>query len=98
MLDNVNDGIKSVERNFFYEFRRDRLQKDNVDVVSCLFGVWDKRKGEWTEREVYWDVEKPLPLFSNGDLVRYITQGNVIVQYEIVQKGALEFNEVEIEE
>ena len=98
MLDNINEGLKSTERNFFYEFKRKTLQKDNVDVVACLFGVWNPKKAEWTEREVYWDVEKPLPNFENGDLIRYVTQGNVIIEYEIIQRGALEFSEAEIEE
>lgn len=93
MLDNVNEGMKTSERNFFYEYRKPTLQKDNVDVVTCLFGVWSNRKQQWTEREVYYDAEKELPPFENGDLVRYVTQGNVMVQYEILQKGALEFHE-----
>lgn len=98
MLDNVNEGIKTEERNFFYEYRPKTLQKDNVEVISCLFGVWNKRKQEWAEREVYYDVEKALPPFENGDLVRYVTQGNVMVQYEILAKKALEFHEEDQEE
>ena len=98
MLDNLNTGLKSVEKNFFFEFRRNVLQKDNVDAVSGIFGVWNTRKNEWQEREVYFDKEKPLPPFENGDYVRYITQGSVLIEYEIIQKQALEFSEVEVEE
>ena len=50
------------------------------------------------EREAYFDVEKPLPEFEEGDLVRYITQSNFIIQYEILQKRALEFEEVDEDE
>ena len=50
------------------------------------------------EREVYFDVEKPLPAFESGDYVRYIAQSNFIVQYEILQKHAYEFSEEEYED
>ena len=47
---------------------------------------------------VYFDKEKPLPPFENGDYIRYITQGSVLIEYEIIQKQALEFSETEVEE
>ena len=50
------------------------------------------------EREAYFDVEKPLPEFSEGDLVRYVTQSNFIIEYEILEKHALEFEEVDEDE
>ena len=50
------------------------------------------------EREAYFDPEKPLPEFESGDYVHYIVQSNFIVQYEILQKKALEFEEVEEDE
>ena len=98
MLDNLNVGIKSVERHYFFEFRKQSLQKDNVDAVAGVFGVWNNRRHEWQEREVFFDKEKPLPPFDNGDLVRYITQGSMMIEYEIIQKQALEFTEEEVDE
>ncbi len=93
MLMYVNEGLKMEELNYFYTFREKSLQKDNIDVVGCVFETWSKKKQEWLEREAYFDPEKPLPTFESGDLVRYVTQSNFIVQYEIVEKGALEFEE-----
>ncbi len=98
MLSYVSSGMKMTEENYFYCFREKSLQKDNIDVSACVFETWSKKKQEWLEREVYFDSEKPLPDFSEGDLVRYITQSNFIVQYEIVQKHALEFEEEEYED
>ena len=46
-------------------------------------------------REAYMDAEKPLPDFSRGDLVRYITQSNFIIQYEILAKEVLEIEEID---
>ncbi len=98
MLGYVNEGLKMEEKNYFYSFREKSLQKDNIDVVGCVFETWSKKKQEWLEREAYFDPEKPLPSFESGDLVKYITQSNFIVQYEIVERHALEFAEEEDEE
>lgn len=66
--------------------------------MGCVFETWSKKKQEWLEREAYWDEEKPLPPFESGDFVQYITQSNMILQYHILEKKALEFEEVEEEE
>lgn len=99
MLCHVSESIKMEERNYFYDFREKSLQKDNIDVVGCVFETWSKKKQEWLEREAYFDAEKPLPEIESGDLVQYVTQSNFIIQYHIVEKHALEFEEEgEIEE
>lgn len=93
MLTYVSVGLKNEEKNYFYGFEEQNLQKDNIDVVSCIFETWSKKKQEWMDREAYFDPEKPLPPFESGDLVRYIVQSNFIIQYEIVEKKVLEFEE-----
>ena len=95
MLYYVSEGIKNDEQNYFVGFEDCDLQKDYVDVVSCVFTLWNKKKQEWMKRVAYIDAEKPLPKFERGDLVRYITQGNFIIQYEILAKGVLEIEEQE---
>ncbi len=98
MLSYVSTGLKNEEKNYFYCFDEKTLQKDNIDVLACVFETWSKKKSEWMEREAYFDPEKPLPPFESGDLVHYIVQSNFVIQYEILQKHALEFEEVEDEE
>jgi hypothetical protein len=98
MLYYVSEGLKMSETNYFYTFREKSLQKDNLDTVGCVFETWSRKKQEWMEREAYFDVEKPLPEFGEGDLVRYVTQSNFIIEYEILEKHALEFEEVEEDE
>ena len=98
ILTYINDGLKMEETNYFYTFREKSLQKDNVDVIGCVFVTWNKKRQEWMEREVYLDVEKPLPAFESGDYVRYITQSNFIIQYEILEKHAYEFIEYDEED
>lgn len=98
MLTYVSIGLKNEEKNHFYCFEKKTLQKDNIDVTSCVFEAWNKKKQEWMDREAYWDGEKELPPFESGDFVRYITQSNFIIQYDILKKKELEFEEVEDEE
>ena len=98
MLYYVSEGIKMEEHNYFYTFREKDLQKDNIDVVGCVFETWSKKRQEWLEREVYLDVEKPFPDFGSGDYVRYVSQSNFLVQYEILEKHAYDFVEMEEED
>jgi hypothetical protein len=86
-------GRKNVEKNYFYCFEKHNLQKDNIDVTYAVFESWNKKKQEWMEREAYFDSEKPLPDFGSGDYVQYVVQSNFIVQYRIIEKGVLEFEE-----
>ncbi len=94
LLGYLSTGLKSEETNYFYCFDKDKLQQDNLDVVSCVFETWNKKKQEWMEREAYADPELPLPPFESGDYVHYISQSNFVIEYEILQKKALEFEEV----
>ena len=98
MMTYLSDGLKNEEKNYFYTFEKKVLQKDNIDVWGCVFETWNKKKQEWMDREAYWDSEKPLPPLESGDCVQYIVQSNFIVQYEIIEKHALEFEEVDEEE
>ena len=50
------------------------------------------------DREVYFDPEMPELPFESGDYVQYIVQSNFIIQYEILEKKALEFEELEEDE
>ena len=98
MLHYLSEGLKHEERNYFFGFEKKALQKDNLEVMGCVFETWSKKRSEWMDREAYWDVEKPLPPFESGDYVQYIVQSNFIAQYEILQKKALEFEVIEDEE
>ena len=91
----LSDGLKSEEKNYFYTFEKKFLQKDNIDVSGCVFETWSKKKQEWLDREAYWDNEKPLPPFESGDYVKYIVQSNIVIQYDILEKHALEFEVVD---
>ena len=92
---NFSSGLKNVEKNYFYCFEEHNLQKDNIDVTYVVFETWNKKKQEWMEREAYFDTEKALPDFGSGDYVQYIVQSNFIVQYRVLERGVLKFEEVD---
>ena len=92
---NFSSGLKNVEKNYFYCFEEHNLQKDNIDVTYAVFEAWNKKKQEWMEREAYFDSEKVLPDFGSGDYVQYVIQSNFIVQYRVLERGVLQFEEVD---
>lgn len=87
MMYYLSEGLKNVEENYFVGFELNDLQKDSVDAISCVFKTWSYKKKEWMRREAYWDVEKRLPPFNEGDLVRYVVQSNFILAYDVIEKA-----------
>lgn len=76
-------GLKAVNNSYFLRYETPEL-KDNVDYYVLTMSEWSKKKSEYLDRKIYCDKEKPVPQFECGDKVRYLTQGNVIVGYEVV--------------
>ncbi len=57
---------------------------DGVDVNVARFSVPNRKREEEMERQVFVDGEKDFPPFEEGHSVRFITQGNLLVSYEIL--------------
>lgn len=66
---------------------------DGVDVNVANFTVYDKVKKEKVVRHIYVDGEKDFPPFQAGDLIKIVSQGNLLIAYEIVEKGGGAFSE-----
>ena len=88
------ESLKMEETNYFYGYQAETVEKNHLDAYSCILATWNARSHEWLEREIYVDVEKPLPDFERGDLVKYITQSNFLLGYEIIQKHAQDFDDL----
>lgn len=62
----------------------DWTTRDGVDVNIAVFGVKNIKRDEVMHRHIYIDGEKDFPPFRVGDQVRLVTQGNLLIEYEIL--------------
>lgn len=83
MLYYVEYGLKHENANAFVRVDSMVVERDGVEFVTLVFLEWSEKKQEYFERNVLFDREKPLPEFKNGDFVRFITQGNKMIAYEL---------------
>ena len=78
------DGIKETYTGNFLEYDETVQVKDGVDFKSLVFIEWNKYKNDFFERKVLVFEEKPFPELPEKSNVRYVTQGNVLLTYEIL--------------
>lgn len=83
LISYLSVGMKQVNNSIFLRYEEPEL-KDGVDFHVLIMSEWSKKKSEYMDRKIYSDFEKPRPQFQSGDKVRYLSQGNVIVEYEVV--------------
>ena len=76
-------GLKQVNQSYFLRYEQPEL-RDGVDFYVIIMSEWNKKKSEYMDRKIYSDKEKVCPKFEPGDQICYLTQGNVIVEYEII--------------
>lgn len=82
---NIKTGIKETFEGSFLERDNSLVSKDGVDCKSLVFIEWNKYKKVYFERKVYVFYELPYPEIPEKAIVRYVTQGNVLYEYEILQ-------------
>ena len=81
---NLITGLKETSTGSFFEYDETLQDKDGVDFKSIVFIEWNKYKNDFFERKVLVFDEKPFPVFEENQNVRYVTQGNVLISYEIL--------------
>ncbi len=84
LLRNMKTGIKETSTGSFFEYDETLQEKDGVDCKSLVFLEWNKYKKDIFERKVLVLYDKPFPEFNEKDNVRFITQGNILISYEIL--------------
>ncbi len=67
------------------EFNCENVDRDGVESKTMIFLEWNKFKNEFFERKVYVPFNKEFPLINENDTVKYITQANFLVAYEIIK-------------
>lgn len=68
----------------FLEYDERVEDKDGVDYKALVFLEWNKFKNDYFERKVLVFEQLPLPEIPENAKVRYVTQGNVLIRYEIL--------------
>ncbi len=81
--ENVKDGLKETTTAVFLRFNNEIQVKDGVDFKQMIFSEWNKFKSEFYDRKVLVYAEKDYPNIEIGSTVTFVTQGNVLVEYEI---------------
>ena len=71
-----------------YEGVDDWLTHDGVDVNVADFSVPNLKRDGMMTRQIYIDGEKDFPPFPEGARVRMVVQGNVLLEYEILDAPA----------
>ena len=82
---NLSEGIKETTIGNFFEYQESIQIKDGVDFKALIFLEWNKYKNDYYERKVLVFAEKDLPQIELNATVKYITQGNVLISYEILE-------------
>ncbi len=85
MLRFISVGLKEYSVAPFAGIE-DWTTRDNVDVNVATFKVHNIKRDEDMIRQIYVDGEKDFPPFEEGCLVRLISQGNLLIEYEIAKE------------
>ncbi len=85
MLKFISVGLKEYSVIPF-EGIDDWTVKDGVDVNVALFSVKNVKKDEKMTRQIYVDGEKDFPPFEEGKKARLISQGNLLIAYELTEE------------
>lgn len=82
MLKFISVGLKEYS---FVPFAgiEDWTTRDGVDVNVATFSVRNVKRDEEMIRQIYVDGEKDFPPFEEGKYARIITQGNLLIEYEL---------------
>ncbi len=84
MTRNLVTGLKETSTGSFFEYDERLRTKDGVDFKSLVFIEWNKYKDDFYERHVLVLRDMQFPQFEENQNVRYVTQGNVLISYEIL--------------
>lgn len=85
MLRFISVGLKEYSVAPFAGIE-DWTTRDGVDVNVALFRVRNIKRDEDMIRQIYVDGEKDFPPFEEDVPVRIISQGNLLIEYEIINQ------------
>lgn len=83
MLKFISVGLKEYSVLPFAGIE-DWTTRDGVDVNVATFSVRNVKRDEEMIRQIYVDGEKDFPAFEEGKTARIVTQGNLLIEYELL--------------
>lgn len=86
----LESGLKEGSVGEFLAFSEKIEVHEGVDFYNFTLYAWNEIKREYFIRKVLVDNEKPKPELKEGDMVHFITQGNILVEYEVIPRPANE--------
>ena len=92
LLVNLKTGLREESKAVFLENDPALTIKDGVDMKSLVFLEWNERKEDYFERKVLVFNERPFPEIPEKATVKFVTQGNVLINYEIESLDETEEN------
>ena len=63
--------------------------KDGVDCKALVFLEWNKYKKDYFERKVFVFYEKDFPIITEKAEVEFVTQGNFLINYNVLEEENL---------
>jgi len=81
MLENFKVGQKIESVSTFLQMDNDIKNKDNVDFRTMMVLEWSDKTQEYMQRNILVDKEKPIPELNNGDIIKYVTHANILLEY-----------------
>ena len=80
----MQTGIRETWVGNFIRYDEKMQEQNGVDYKSLIFLEWNKYKNDFFERKVLVFYEKPFPEIEEGKNVKFVTQSNVLISYEIL--------------
>ncbi len=86
LLTHLSSGLKEGSKGELISFSKDIEVREGVDFRSLNFYEYNDFKKGYFVRKVLLDAEKPRPEINPGEIVHYLTQGNVLMSYRILPR------------
>lgn len=83
---NLVFGLKEESEAEFFEYDETLQDNGGVDCKSLVFLEWNKYKKDYFERKVLVFYEREFPIIPEKARVKFITQGNFLISYEIAEE------------
>lgn len=86
MLKFISVGLKEYSVVPFAGIE-DWTTRDGVDVNVATFAVRNVKRDEEMIRQIFVDGEKDFPDFQEGKIAKLISQGNLLIEYELTENS-----------